>query len=287
MEKVAWMEAFRARATGGIVPGSRFTKTKIVFPWLPRKIKPGKKGFWFLSHVSRDVFHVAEVNTEGHTIRSYSWKSGWKTRRDSEGNLLFFTDQQFFNLETEQEVTDSSTFLVPIPFTESVAVLNYGWISQYRCKSSPHCLLGNGSDAVFCSSGNKPSSILPGNEYRRISEIHYYKDELYHSSLWDPVKYKVFHVYPGEFVGKVRFSGMHSILPVLSVGLIFFYNLETKVFTGMNVISGVVLPAEDFFSDPSQVIPGDCRSSVSISTVGMSVYLLLQERSGLTLFKQV
>lgn len=111
--------------------------------------------------------------------------------------------------------------------------------------------------------------------------LYYFRDELVTVSMWDEFLEK-FSDRWGEcwitpLTVSATFSGIHSVLSARNLGLIFFYNLESKVFTVLDVDDLKLYSEDEFFSNYWLPVKRDVFNEAWVNTVDGLLYVLLRK----------
>lgn len=300
METVNWREVVRSLVSDGITVSSRWI---VVGTWedscQPSDIYPDKNGF-LISRRDGKSLTVELLRPDSSRVQVYfEEKSSEEVYffRNSDGDLLmneYLEDAQGndlgYNLTQRKEVTKPSEpvkVLVPVsvdPFfnhdsgyEETWEVVKLGWISRYRCKSGPGMFLTvnytEDQDPVYFA-----SDVVTGQVTNYISkgtlnaeDFYFYRNDMYCSrDIWKTMRGSR----PLRYPSRASFSGMHSCLIEPTEGLIFFYNLEQKEYTILDVWPRNAYSMQEYLTEPLPTT--NSFSYASVTTVGGVLYVLIQ-----------
>lgn len=284
-----WKEEFRRQVTEGITPRSKFVVLNTCTIPGVKWVVPSADGLILTSFVS-GTMAVRLMNISGEikdllTRTEYRHPVTVLTNQETR-EVILQTEQTYFNASTgsmssidprEQEkkilqevIRDLFTLPEKVTWTREV--------TQFRSKPGRKFMVYDDSTRwyyIVCT-GSKIKKWIVYSSGSYVSGFHCYKDVVYNSSLWEKlVQWSNFST------SQVSFSGMHFIMTSTFLGILFFYNLESKVFTLLDVATGRTYSEKEFFNLPGSFSEGNY--DFSFNTVGGLLYILVKRYGDLTL----
>lgn len=293
----------------------------------PEIMFPCKKGFYIFWGSDYSPVSVDVLKTDGSQVNVHEAVEGINPRRlcvyhDPSGDVLC-RDRKItrtFNVDSGEfvaphQITAEVKIPISIDFSFSpqldrgntVAVSNYGFVSRYRSpQTNPKFVFWNQPDeetevyhVVDTVTGETEVIKTTGEDFgyliHGISNLHYYRDVLYNVNLW----------YEDDILGRLEslgivsdgmqalsdgiFSGMHCILQNDEGSLIFFYNLESKEFTFLNVSTLKVYPMKEYIEKceslgkVTEEFDSQHTAMIYFSTVEGMLYILIDDGNNVTM----
>lgn len=277
-----WKDIFRRQVTEGITVRSKFV---LLGEWsVPRaEIIPCISGF-LLSTSQEGTTYIKLIDTVGKLTTVFTLEKSifYPVIRNSADELFVRKDNEFINFDTGErrsfdprEIDGMYLGRIRKLFAYPDRISPYTKVTQFLSKPGRNIIVKDHLEKkyyIVCfETRTKELLDLPLSE---IHSFHYYRDVLYTIRLWFELIARLANrrLYPCQIV----FSGMHSVMTVMRTGLVFFYNLESKVFTLLDVTTGKTYSQEEF----SRLSPESfsrVRYEFYFTTVCGVLYILAQK----------
>lgn len=263
MDLIPWKEEFRRLVTSGVTPSSRFIRLGEL-TCRPNRIVHCKRGFYlFFGKTKISLLDTKSILTDLYTSSIFG-----NSYYDWEGNVLVDRSGEIINLETGdktsgefRELNEVINELFPLRMSFEAEI-----VESFPRRKIYIIYDFNEFEYYIVDVDRRKKEI-----FNETNHLYYYRGEPYSKTIWDDFLKKLWD--RRILLARVTFSGHSGVGCVSGHGLIFFYNLISKVITVLNVKDLKLYSEEEFFSCNLPTEPFDC---VWFTTVDGVLYILVK-----------